>query len=79
MFSYRCCRPGAGIGAEREFDPKFGHFQRNTQTLGLIGLEFAVQKGKIDGTTAMLAPSLNPDKPKLVEQVRDVMRMVRPC
>jgi hypothetical protein len=26
----------------------------------------------------MLAPPLNPDKPKLFEQVRDVMRTTRP-
>jgi len=31
------------------------------------------------GTTPMLAPPLNPDKPKLLDQVREVMRAARPC
>ena len=30
-------------------------------------LEFAVQEGKIGGTTAMLVPRLNPDKPKWLQ------------
>jgi len=49
-----------------EFGPIFGHFKRNTQILGLIRLEFAVQERKIGGTTPMLALPLNPDKPKVV-------------
>jgi len=65
--------------AQREFDPIFGHFRRNTQILGLIRVEFAVREGKIGGTTPTLAPPLNPDKPKLSESVRDVMRTPRPC
>jgi len=36
--------------------------------LDLIRLEFAVQEGKIGGTMSMLAPPLNPDKPKLFEE-----------
>jgi hypothetical protein len=39
--------------------------------LGLIRLEFAVDQGKIGGTTPMLALRLNADKPKLFESVRD--------
>jgi len=30
-------------------------------------------------TTPTLTPPLNPDKPKLFEEVRDVMRTTRPC
>jgi integron integrase len=41
--------------------------------LNLIRLEFAVEKKKIDTMTS-LASQLQPDKPKLLDQVRDVMR-----
>src|SRR5437667_8374895 len=47
MFSYRCCRPGAGIGAEREFGPKNGSFKGNAQFLGVIRLEFGVEDGRM--------------------------------
>jgi hypothetical protein len=40
---------------------------RNTQSLRLIPFGFAFQKMKIDGTTAMLAPRLNPNKSKSFE------------
>ena len=56
----------------------FGHCKRNTQFLGLIWLEFAVRKGEFSGTTPMLAPPQNPDKPKLFEYVRNVLRPTRP-
>jgi integron integrase len=44
------------------------------QFLNLIRLEFAVEKKKIDATMPILASRLKPDKPKLLDQVRDVMR-----
>jgi hypothetical protein len=43
----------------------------------LIRLEFTVRQRKIGGTIAMLAPPLNPDKPKIFEQVRTVMWATR--
>ena len=45
--------------------------------IGLIRLELAVQEGKIGGTTRMLAALLDPNKPKLFDQMRDVMRTTR--
>src|ERR1043166_7411919 len=56
------------------FDPIFGHFRRNTQILGLIRLEFGIWEDKI----ALMAESVvrmpQAGKPKLLEQVRDVIR-----
>jgi hypothetical protein len=42
--------------------------------LDLIRLEFAVEEEKIGVTMRILASPPKPDKPKLLDQVRDVMR-----
>jgi hypothetical protein len=49
------------------------------QVLGLIQLEFALGKNKIWVTMAILPSARKPHKPKLFEQVRDVMRTTQPC
>jgi len=45
--------------------------------MGRGRIEVAVQQGKIGGTTPTLALPLNPDKPKVFEQVHDVMGTAR--
>jgi hypothetical protein len=55
-----------------------GFFRKNTQNLDLIRLEFAVRKGRICDTAPMLAPPLNPAKPKLLDPVVELMRRVAP-
>src|SRR5437667_11191874 len=77
MFSYRCCRPGAGIGAEREFGPKNRSFKRNARFLGLIRLEFGVEDGRIGVIQGTLAGMQPDNKPKLLDQLRTVIRIKR--
>jgi hypothetical protein len=45
-----------------------------THFLDLIRLEFTVEEEKIGATMPTLTPPPNPDKPKLLDQVRDVTR-----
>jgi hypothetical protein len=42
--------------------------------LGLIGLEFPIWEEKIERMMSILPPRATPDKPKLLDQVRDVIR-----
>jgi len=42
--------------------------------LGLIRLEFSIWEEKIDRTMSILPSTATPDKPKLLDQVRDVIR-----
>ena len=47
---------------------------RNTQSLGLIRLEFCSLIGKIGDTTPMVAVPLNRDKPKLSSSCTDITK-----
>jgi hypothetical protein len=47
--------------------------------LDLIRFEFAVRQEKICNTTPMLTAALNPDKLKLLDQVRELMRITMSC
>ena len=46
----------------------------NVQFLGLIGLEFIWRKPKISGMPASVAVNPSANKPKLLDQVRDIIR-----
>jgi integron integrase len=61
--------------AQREFDPIFGHCTRNTQILGLIRLEFRNCDDKIAVAMAQsISSAAGSNKPKLLDQVRDIIR-----
>jgi plasmid stabilization system protein ParE len=51
-----------------------GYFKRNTQILGLIRLEFESWEGKIAAKADRLVRVPGASKPKLLDQVRDVIR-----
>jgi site-specific recombinase XerD len=52
----------------------FGPFKRNVQVLGLIRLAFCEREQKIGVMSAMIARVAQRNKPKLLDQVRDVIR-----
>src|SRR5258707_4845503 len=52
----------------------FGHFKRKTQIVGLIRLEFESWENKIAVMAERILRTLPAGKPKLLDQVRDVMR-----
>ena len=52
----------------------FGYFKRNTQILGLIRLEFEVWEGNFAVMSQRIVRMAPADKPKLLDQVRGVIR-----
>src|SRR5262245_4665786 len=52
----------------------FGHSRRNTQILGLIWLDLGSWEDKLDGMSQRLVRMPVASKPKLLDQVRDVIR-----
>src|SRR5205823_5872604 len=57
-----------------EFGPFFGPFKRNTHFLGLIRLEFGDRRNRIPGMPTIVPVASDRHKPKLLDQVRDVIR-----
>src|SRR5437762_9406939 len=62
------------LTAQREFDPNFGYFKRNAHFLGLIRLEFGDKGNRIASMPTMVPIASAGHKPKLLDQVRDVIR-----
>src|SRR6201993_1770402 len=74
-----CCQREDGENYEcakhlTRFDPIFGYFKRNTQILGLIRLALGIFQDKIVLMAESVLRMPRAGKPKLLDQVRNVIR-----